>query len=110
MERICNSSYNFDLYLWVRIMSDELERILKLSRKIEFQSGGRILHQVKVFDKNGKLLKIIPGEELESKHWSVFLNAEDKLKQRSWSKKKKNVSTRKVSKPLTVKQLKIKNL
>lgn len=61
-------------------MSDELNRILKFSRKVKFQSGGRIFNQVKVFDKNGNLVKIIPGKKLESLHWHNFLSAEEKTK------------------------------
>ena len=59
-------------------MPDELERILKLSKLIEFQSEGRVFNQVKVYDKNGKLVKIVPSEDLESKYWHNFLKDEKK--------------------------------
>lgn len=90
VERICNSSYNFDLYLWIRIMTDELDKLFLKAKKVEFQSDSNVFNQVKVYDKNGKLLKIISSEELKSKHWRNFLRTEEKTKS-GWivGKKKK---------------------
>lgn len=61
-------------------MVDELNRILKLSRKVEFQPGATVFHQVKIFNKDGKLIKIIPAKKLKSLHWHTFTKNEKNIK------------------------------
>lgn len=61
-------------------MPDELDRILKLNRSVEFQPGATVFHQVKVFNKNGKLIKIIPAKKLKALHWHSFTKNEKNVK------------------------------
>lgn len=92
-------------------MPDELNRILKQSRKVEFQSGATVFHQVKIFNKNGKLIKVIPAKKLKALHWHTFTKNEKKIKHISIQKgRKKDESPREVQGSSTTKQLKAKKL